>query len=217
MNLANIAEKAVAALSEPLSLEVLKSSTGQLTPMEQSAAKDLYTMRYPMISLEFLRMRDEHGWPKFAIFSPKSPTCMLAGLMDRGRMFSDNWLGDGVNRLSKRLIHAYFEDVIERLENLGYRGILRSSVIFRISQTFNGTIPRALRDEMRSAAEIIPGETFVIAEAGGWKVEKTIVPFLSKLDPLIIRFPDYDVGKALLLGHFEATKAEEYIAREFVT
>jgi len=220
--LAEVAAKVEATIPERMSVEKLRKVSSKLTPMEHDAQVRVWAMRWPVISLEFLRMRDKDGFPRFAVFTPESNWCIFSGNFWKGSISRGAMWGNGLSlelqRLSASLVQEYFGDIVKRMKTESKCGLftgIGGGITCCISQQFNGVIPDSVREQMSVCAEIVPGRTIVVSEATPWKVSTRPHPALSDPDPLVIRVVDGNPAEALLVAHFDATKAEEYVMREF--
>lgn len=212
--LAEIAQKSAAANPENdrMSFEQVAEMVGKLTPMEGNGRDKLWAMRYPLISLEFLRMRDAKGFPRFAVFCPESSRFSLHSEGIDAWSYRDH----GYRWIAPSIVRHYFADVNRTLRKQAKgRSTLWNRKELIISQTFNGLIPDKLRDEMRQCGKAMPGRPLIVADAGEWVVSETSQPRLSGVDPLVIQFDYARPEQAWLIGHFDITPTEDYVRREF--
>jgi len=220
ITLTEVAERAEGTIKSRLSFEDMTAATKNLSLTEADAKEHIWAMRYPMISLEFLRMRDSKGFPRFAVFMLGRPTCQFMSNWWSGAMFDSGFPNRLAHQseLSDALMEMYFADVRQTVQAIHKATVpwsRRSEIRTTVSQRFGGVIPDAVRTEIETAAKELPGVTTIVADAGPWQVEQRRAT--SGSDPLVIRIDPRDVSTGLLVAHFDTTPAEQYVMREFGT
>jgi hypothetical protein len=178
--------------------------------------------KYKPISLDFLEMRDEDGWPKFAVFGLEKRSCYIESKVTEEERDSSWWTFNGPPKDIARYVRRhYLPDVINKLTALAdarldelmkkisdrWRTVRKS-----ISQTFSGIVPGDVKVAIRKAKRDFKNNICIVAEAKKWVIGETVT--IEEKDPLVIGFFN---GRAYLIADFDVTPVENYVKKEFTT
>ncbi|MFA6429403.1 MAG: hypothetical protein WCV84_02790 [Patescibacteria group bacterium] len=163
--------------------------------------------QYPSFSLEPLTWRDEHGYPRLAVFSLNSPDFELRVVGERHSSVNFTtklvWRPSHHKpRLPKAMADCY-TDVLTRLKTMAKK----SEKAIRLRAEFAALIPPEVKDKIQQAKKHFRDEIFIVAEVRDWSLTKTAVPRPS--DPLVVGF---DGTNCWLIAAFDTTPLEELIA-----
>lgn len=176
--------------------------------------------RYPLLSMEVLKMRNAEGFPVFAPFFLDCQTFSL--YFSGGRAYRDERGGE-VMRLPSDM-RAMYQDIFAKWKKEANSVHYFSA---KITAQFSGVIPQAVRKRIEQVLpDFQPGKKkvsfwnrfagpqstlniFLLAEVRRWEVDKVVI---QNPDPLVV---GYRYGELRLIDHFDETPMEEYIRREF--
>lgn len=192
--------------------------------VEGSAVKELkntvmsmeFGSKWPPIDLEFLRMRQRSGWPRFAVYNLDDTQCCFQ--VEERSYIGGQWFQTSS---IPKVLHPYFEDVYRRLKRKGRKvrlahqvnPFIETQAKFTITQVFAGLIPLVVRKKIQRAEKGSFSNLLLVTEAEKWKLSKVVEHRPKQVvDPLIIGLIE---NQAYLITSFELTPTEEMVAREF--
>lgn len=152
--------------------------------------------------------------PMFAIYSLDNPE-MIIRSADAVRENGGDWMP-----LSTDVVTP--SPVPQKIKSL-YRAYQRRRAgNWRITSTFQGVIPKNVRQEIRTALPLFttPGDSsvhtrsnvFVVGEAQWVEGVEPMRPKLRQFDPLVVGWDGEDLW---LISHFDLTDVERYMIEEF--
>ncbi len=174
-------------------------------------------IEYPLINLDFLKMRKKDGMPVFAVFSLNEQTCSMSVKLE---YFRDNWdsLVTLYSSFSGNLLRSKFKDVYYKLAELCMLHSVNfkystKSITKRIESRFTALVPDHIRKIIRDKKNCTDFEQIVvIAEADNWTIDEEIV-YAPNPDPLVVGIRG---DLAYLIEKFDVTKVEKYVSKEFL-
>ena len=210
-------------------------------PLEKEAVTELSFANlhrdYPIINLDFLKMQNEDGWPRFAVFSITQPECRLEfkarnteTIRTMKAVYTPCYRNLSFlpkNPHSRVYTHFYkwFEGFFDRLE-VSVKADLKPYMRFWkpamestafISQSFAGLLPTEVRGKIRQAVanwKFDLNYIFLICEAQKWVEGKEIHEVPKPADPLVVGWHP-EAKHFFLLADFDIVPIEEYVKREF--
>ncbi len=179
---------------------------------ERSAKQKAIGLVYPRIDMEFLRWRNNKGWPRFAVFSEEHRNCFFRSESYKLCLTNCVWPNKFYLRKINTAfmgVHNPFDDVFIQLQKEREKKHLQS---LTVSQTFRGYRPVAAQQAeavaMRSG--LFSG-VCLVCEAGPWDKTKIIQP---KGDPLLVAW-SREFEQAYLIHSFDIAPIEDIVRREF--
>jgi len=160
--------------------------------------------------------RRRRSLPKLMFFDPWSTNGTTTLEYTEGRY------GGGGNRVGVHtqilgpllpdVVRQRYEDIDARLRH-HYRRTFGGASSARYTATFpTGVIPQEIRDLVRTAGEQYGRQNvWFLAEVAAWKAQESP---RRLLDPLVVA---WDGDNLLLLGKFDLTPVETYVAAEFAS
>ena len=224
-----------------MSRDELRQELAELTPLEADSAYALKVAcvagQVQRISLEFLSIRGDDGWPRFAFYRPDSCVCRFTRsvrvsyrfLGKRGHADPSQcvlgWTWNWNHPFGRWNIPGLLLPYCDAMQiDLDRRSLERHSKQqqgslcweWEVVARWQGLLPHATRDKLACAQEIELGPLIFVAEVPEWQVNctKRPVPFVG--DPLLIALKT-STNEAYLLDAFDITPVENMVRREFTT
>lgn len=183
--------------------------------VQKAKSEQKFDCEYPLIDCSFLSMKGQGGWPRFAVYGLNNAVCSLGA---RVSFESNREPVELVHNIPDALARHY-QPFFIRLADLAYRGsvpfhTIKSSTT-TITAPFRGVIPMEQRQFLTTENRRRRFDSIsLIAEAPEWKLHNEIVHMPVSKDPLIIGVKGKE---CFLLGKFDVTTIEEYVAKEFTS
>jgi hypothetical protein len=171
---------------------------------------------YPLINLDFLKMRNKDGLPVFAIFSLYKKTCYMSLKLEYSR---DSWNSVVTldSNFTGRLLRSKFKDIYYKLADLCMLHSVNfkhstSRIELKIESEFTGLVPEHVRKKIREKNNCKFEQIVIIAEADNWTLDEKI-EYMPNPDPLVVGVRG---DLAYLIEKFDVTRIEEYVSKEFL-
>jgi len=180
--------------------------------------------KYQPISLEFLGLKDEKGFPKFAVYSLQKSSCRIHlktgafsggwDLLVRERDDEETNIPDFCyTHMKKTTAEIFKKHLHPKLR--GFFGSLKSGTeaTMTLTQEFMSVIPQETKEKIAEAKKDVP-YTAIISESAGWAVNETVRKLPKNPDPLVVGW-SYTAKQSYLIDSFDMTSMEQWIAKEF--
>ena len=203
-------------ISSPLTLIKELDIKGEPLPFEEANIKKIELIKemsgYPIIDLSFLKMMNQDGYPRFAVFGQVDPYFRI------NISVLDGEVDTITSNVNTKVIMRHYVPFLKSFLKLK-QNKRNSHIIHTIYSSFEGILTNEAREIMSAKADWnkLKGNlsgVFLIAEATNWKYEKEEIKLPVPTDPLIVKI-DYTTGIAYLLHKFNMTRVEDYISKEF--
>lgn len=205
--LVDVKQHAVRTLARGLDREKLQKLEVDLFPCEHIGGQYVVgsTLQYPQIDLDFLRMRDNQGWPRFvAVSLRKTKMRFMVEVSSRSTTKT---------KCNAPRLMLYFGDVCKRMAKVASKRCgptLWDRCRVTLASRFTGLIPTTARQRIQELPKGL--DIYLIAEAGEWEINTTTLAPIDR-DPLIVAH--HANGGAYLIDSFDTTPVEEMVRREF--
>lgn len=169
---------------------------------------------YPLLNMDFLKMRNKDSLPKFAVFTLNEPIAYFKTTLE---FFSDGRCSSVIldtNCQNLAVVSRYY-DIFKLLRQHLWFESLSSSMVKKswvtLQTKFPGIIPANIRNQIN---EVRPhfDEVVIIAEAPKWEIDGKIIHYPPNPDPLVVGIKD---KFCYLVNSFDVTLLENYIVKEF--
>ncbi len=179
--------------------------------------------KYQPISLEFLGLKDEKGFPKFAVYGLEKSRCNISIKSSTYDSFGGGVkISDSDDSSVPAFCYGHMKKTIKEMREKHLhpklRGIfgLKSGVEARmsLSQEFMSVIPQETKEKIEKTKEEDGFSFAIISESAGWVVDETVRQLPKNPDPLVIGY-SYAANQTYLIDTFDMTSMEQWIAKEF--